>query len=378
MDMKRWTSLLMAVALLLPAGKAAAQASVPCHFQLGFAALHDALSVNVGGCLDDERYGLNGDSLQHTTGGLLVWRKTDNWTAFTDGYRTWVNGPAGIQQRLNSEHFPFEHDQLGQADLKLRLLEAFGPLLYCDPDYYPVARADEQALAIARFAQIQADTATYQAILIHEHLTDGALSDADKLAVYRDYKQLYALALQSQADGSFAFTAQFGLDRQSGVRVQGSIDGSGAITVLSKQPAPNLNCPICLARGTLIATPEGQVPVEDLRVGMSVWTLDRAGQRVGGVVLQTGSTPVPPTHQMMGLLLADGRQLRASPGHPMIDGRQLGQLHPGDVVDGAVVIHAAAQTYDAGQTYDLLPSGETGFYIADGVPLASTLRTTSK
>jgi len=26
---------------------------------------------------------------------VLVWRKADNRTAFTDGYRTWINGPRG-------------------------------------------------------------------------------------------------------------------------------------------------------------------------------------------------------------------------------------------------------------------------------------------
>ena len=36
---------------------------------------------------------------------FLVWRKADNWTAFTDGYRTWINGPSGLQVRLNTEHF---------------------------------------------------------------------------------------------------------------------------------------------------------------------------------------------------------------------------------------------------------------------------------
>jgi len=77
--------------------------------------------------------------------------------------------PNGIQERLNSERFPFERDQPIQADLKFRLLDVFGPLLYCDPDY-PVARADEQSLALARFPQIQTDALTYPAILAREHL----------------------------------------------------------------------------------------------------------------------------------------------------------------------------------------------------------------
>ena len=83
--------------------------SANCHFILGFATLAGALSAQVGACTDDEGHNpANGDALQHTTGGLLVWRKADNWTAFTDGYRTWVNGPDGIRERLNSQRFSWE------------------------------------------------------------------------------------------------------------------------------------------------------------------------------------------------------------------------------------------------------------------------------
>src|SRR5438876_283795 len=79
-----------------------------CQFTLGFAALASALP-RVGSCIDGESHNpANGDALQHTTSGLLVWRKADNWTAFTDGFRTWINGPNGIQQRLNRERFPWE------------------------------------------------------------------------------------------------------------------------------------------------------------------------------------------------------------------------------------------------------------------------------
>ena len=97
------------VAALLLATPAAAQSS--CRFQLGFAALRAEIPGVVGDCLEDERHdGGNGDALQRTTGGLLVWRKADNWTAFTDGHRTWVNGPFGLQERLNTERFPWEAD----------------------------------------------------------------------------------------------------------------------------------------------------------------------------------------------------------------------------------------------------------------------------
>src|SRR4029079_9777578 len=87
-----------------------AEAQGGCGFVLGFAAIRAAIGAErVGDCLENEHANPeNGEALQRTTGGLLVWRKADNWTAFTDGYRTWVNGPLGLQQRLNTELFPGE------------------------------------------------------------------------------------------------------------------------------------------------------------------------------------------------------------------------------------------------------------------------------
>jgi len=80
-----------------------------CDFQLGFAALHDLIPDRVGDCVSDETHNPdNGDALQETTGGLLVWRKADNWTAFTNGATTWINGPCGLQSRPNAERFPWE------------------------------------------------------------------------------------------------------------------------------------------------------------------------------------------------------------------------------------------------------------------------------
>src|SRR6185295_5840172 len=56
-----------------------------------------------GDCVENEWHNAeNGDGLQRTTHGLLVWRAADNWTAFTDGYTTWINGPNGIESRLNT------------------------------------------------------------------------------------------------------------------------------------------------------------------------------------------------------------------------------------------------------------------------------------
>ena len=97
--------------LLLAAFSATSVHATDCQFVLGFETLRDLIGHDVvGECLENEHYEANGDGLQQTTGGLLVWRKADNWTAFTDGYRTWINGPNGLEQRLNTERFEWEYD----------------------------------------------------------------------------------------------------------------------------------------------------------------------------------------------------------------------------------------------------------------------------
>jgi hypothetical protein len=88
-----------------------------CRFVLGFAAIASMLPAQVGQCAGNESHNpQNGDALQHTTtGGLLVWRKADNWTAFTDGFHSWVNGPYGLRERLNTQRFSWEANPTGLA-----------------------------------------------------------------------------------------------------------------------------------------------------------------------------------------------------------------------------------------------------------------------
>jgi hypothetical protein len=98
-------------ALTAPTGAAAAPAEqAGCQFVLGFAAIRDMVGADkVGACAENEHHNPeNGDALQKTSGGLLVWRKADNLTAFTDGFWTWINGPRGLQRRLNTERFEWE------------------------------------------------------------------------------------------------------------------------------------------------------------------------------------------------------------------------------------------------------------------------------
>ena len=171
--------------------------------------------------------------------------------------------------------------------------------------------------------------------------------------------------------GGYGFNARFTRDQRTGVLVQGTIDTNGVITVTSQAGAGPPNCPICLARGTRIATPDGPVAVEALHAGMTVWTRGDGGLRVAAAVVAVGSTPVPASHHVVRLVLADGRELRASPRHPLADGRLVGTLVPGDAVDGSTVLSADREVYESDATFDLLPAGPTGTYWADGILLAA-------
>ena len=100
-------SVLLAVALLIMPNPFAREgvglAQSDCTFTLGFKAVRDQIPDIVGNCLENERFELaTGNALQSTSGGLLAWRKTDNWTAFTDGATTWINGPQGLVSRPNA------------------------------------------------------------------------------------------------------------------------------------------------------------------------------------------------------------------------------------------------------------------------------------
>lgn len=67
----------------------------------------DGRLAAAGGCPRHQAFAANGDARQPTAAGLTAWRKADNnrWTAFTDGYRTSIDGPTGRAKCLNTERF---------------------------------------------------------------------------------------------------------------------------------------------------------------------------------------------------------------------------------------------------------------------------------
>jgi hypothetical protein len=260
--------------------------------------------------------------------------------------------------------------------LKLRVLQAVGgQLAYCDPDMYPLAHGTPISNAKERLPEIRSHADIYRAILSFEHIGSGAAATDDQLvAINEDYKQIQAIQLKPEGDG-FAFAVNVPSNADEPVAaVSGSVSRTGQVKIEGQKLGQRPACPICLARGVLISTPSGPVPVQDMRVGMGVWTTDREGHRTRGVVLQVGHTLAPIGHRVVRVTLADGRVLVASPGHPTADGRPLGDLRVGDTLGGSRVTSIAIVPYMGEFTYDLLPSGSAGTYFANGVVLASTLR----
>jgi hypothetical protein len=128
----------------------------------------------------------------------------------------------------------------------------------------------------------------------------------------------------------------------------------------------------CAAPTTPIATPAGNRPIAQLRVGDLVYSIDRGSLAVVPIK-QIHRQPVTGFHRVVALKLAHGATLAISPRHPTADGRQFGDLAAGDVVDGVRVLGARLVDYDQPFTYDILPESDSGAYFAHGTLIGSTL-----
>lgn len=259
------------------------------------------------------------------------------------------------------------------STLKFAVIDSVGVPAYCDPDFYPLAReGGEQASALARYDQIRADAEAFAAIIAHERLPGDQVNEpAQKLALYRAWKLLRALVMTQTGEGySFDYRVKAGIEYSM---VTGTVRADGVVSVSSRAATGPPNCPICLAAGTMIATPDGPMRVTDVRPPMLVWTALPGGTRIAAPVLEIGSMEVPAGHLMVHLVLADGRELLASPGHRTADGRQLGTLAVGERLDGSTIALWELVPYAGDRTYDLLPGGPTKTYWANGILLSSTI-----
>ena len=257
-------------------------------------------------------------------------------------------------------------------ELEYRLISNFDNVFWCDPDFYPVGReGQEEENALEQFSIISANTVEFSTILAHLGLPEESeYSDEEKLQIYREHKKL-TYAVQITCSGNlYDFTLRVG--EGQGEKIVGTITKSSVITILNREPSIN-TCPICLTKGTLIDTPSGPVPVEQLCEGMAIWTVGDSGRRIAAAVVETAMIPVPSLFQAVMVGLNDGRSVTAAWRHPTAEGRALGEYHAGDALDGALVIVVERVIYKGGATYDLLPSGSTGLYWANGILLKSTL-----
>jgi hypothetical protein len=259
--------------------------------------------------------------------------------------------------------------QLTTPELKYRLVDKIGPPLFCGP---PVVRMPSDSEAKQEVAALKSqDPPTFDAIVSHEKLDAANLTANDDRRILQQVQLLRALELAM--DGQ-RYRFDYIAGRPSPEHVVGTIDVHGTISLESHDPTPfpgRGGCPICLSAADRIATPNGLVPVSELRPGMLVWTID-AGRRVTAPISVVGRTPAPFGHRVVHVVLADGRAVVASPGHPTGDGRRIGELNPGDLLDGSLVATMELIPY-SGDTWDLLPMSSTGEYWADGVLLGSTL-----
>lgn len=94
----------------------------------------------------------------------------------------------------------------------------------------------------------------------------------------------------------------------------------------------------------------------------------------GTVLKSISRTKVSIDHKVLFITLAHGRELFATPGHPDAYGRDLALLQKGDFYDRAFVKSINLVKYEHDYTYDILPEGETGTYLANGVLIGSILK----
>lgn len=127
----------------------------------------------------------------------------------------------------------------------------------------------------------------------------------------------------------------------------------------------------CVSTGTLLSTPQGETPIEDLRTNDIVWSIHQ-GRRQAVPILATQRVRVH-DHSMARVHLKDGFVLEISGEHPVGDGRNLWSMKPGDVVGNAQIAALEVVPYEGTFTYDILPDSDTGTYFVHGMWLGSTM-----
>ena len=300
-----------------------------CVFQLGFKALHDLIPDVVGDCLENERHDLEtGMTRQNTTSGHLIWRKADNWTAFTDGQHTWINGPEGLKQRLNSERFSWEApapestvtqrltlEQLRNAEYRLPLLgEENTPIQFEDGEG-SIAYGD--GATERDYAGIEDDMAAF-GDLDGDGIADAAVVVFTSGGGSGTFKYLIAVL---DRDGAPVQAARVHLGDR--VQVESVTIASGEIVMdmLAHRRSDGLCCPtLNITRGFALRGDQ-LVPRQALVIESPL-----PGETVASGVEVRGNTSTYPSGDGLAYLVYDARGGVIGMGRLAVEG---GEGHPG-------------------------------------------------
>ena len=125
-----------------------------------------------------------------------------------------------------------------EFELKYSLERRLGPIFFCDSDFYPIARGNEQERANEEFVKIQGNPEEFSEIRNY-------VAIEDKLAVYREHKKLKAIILTPEYVGmgasgirDYRFYLQI-----KGYAIEGTIDLRGTMKVTKKEQNANM-CPL--------------------------------------------------------------------------------------------------------------------------------------
>jgi hypothetical protein len=129
---------------------------------------------------------------------------------------------------------------------------------------------------------------------------------------------------------------------------------------------------VCTAPNTAIATPSGESPISELRVGDLVYSMHHGHLAVVPIIL-INRVPVTGLHHMVEVRLSTGSVLSISPSHPTADGRTFADLVKGDRLDDVTLASVRRVPYTEAYTYDILPDSDSGAYFASGVLIGTTL-----
>jgi hypothetical protein len=107
--MKAAARIIVALTLIFSLPPLAALAQAPCSLSPIFTLFRMVVGSDiVGECKTPATVAENGDIAQTTTRGMVVFRYSDQVTAFTDGQATWLWGPEGLQSRANGDRLSWE------------------------------------------------------------------------------------------------------------------------------------------------------------------------------------------------------------------------------------------------------------------------------